>query len=89
MSLPSLRPTPHVIAIRTDDGIVLADPLGGYVRALNEVGALVWEWVTQNIPPADMAQRLAQRFVVTPEQAAADIEALLRELQAKGLLEGV
>lgn len=87
MSRPTLRPAPHVIASRTDDGVVLADPLRGSVRALNEAGALIWEWVTQGILPGEMAQRLTQRYMVTPQQATADVETLLRELQAKGLLE--
>ena len=86
MSLEQLHPVSHVIATATEDGMVLADPLQGTVRVLNEVGALIWGWLSQGMTTTEMERLLAARYDIAPDKAAADLRSFLAQLHTAGLI---
>ena len=71
----------------TDDGLVLLDERAGRYWQLNPTGALVLRLLLDGMPPHQVAQTLADRQPVSPEQAAADVAALLEHLHTAGLVE--
>jgi hypothetical protein len=68
-------------------------PLGAKVLAmnalvtLNATGRCVWELLSEDRSPDEIAAGIAARFAVDPERARADVRAFLEELGRKGLLE--
>ncbi len=81
-----LRPNPQVIARRTEDGLVLVDPVAGKVRVFNLIGADIWEWICAGLTPADITLRLQEQYAGPPVEMAADLHLFLRELQQQHLL---
>lgn len=81
-----LRPNPQVIARRTEDGMVLVDPVAGKVRVLNLVGADIWEWICVGLTPAEIAARLSQQYTGRPAEIDTDLHQFIGELQQQGLL---
>jgi hypothetical protein len=88
MSAP--RPSPDVILTRLADGTGVLLHLGTkFYFALNATGVVVWEALAAGQPvDADrLADLLVERFSgVDRAGARADVEALLRDLAAEGLL---
>lgn len=67
---------------------VLFEPVSGQVLALNPTGAAVWDLLDGERTPADLAAILHEATGVEVEVAARDVEALLRDLEQAGFLEG-
>ncbi len=84
------RPSPDVLLTELPDGTGVLLHLGTkFYYALNRTGLVVWKRLAAGQPaaPDALAQALATEFAdVTPEQARADVDALLRELADEGLL---
>jgi hypothetical protein len=84
------RPSPDVILTRLADGTGVLLHLGTkFYFALNATGVVVWEALAAGEPvDADrLAALLVGRFAgVDRDRARADVEALLRDLAAEGLL---
>lgn len=57
------------------------------VYALNDVGAAIWQLIEPTRDAAEIGRRIAQEFDVTFERAAEDVDAFLKLLLDKGLLE--
>ncbi|MGH3698127.1 MAG: lasso peptide biosynthesis PqqD family chaperone [Pseudonocardiaceae bacterium] len=70
----------------TDDGVVLLDERAGRYWQLNPTGALVLQLLLDGAATPQVAQTLADRYLVSAEQAAADIAALLEHLRTAGLV---
>jgi hypothetical protein len=84
------RPSPDVILTRLADGTGVLLHLGTkFYFALNASGVVVWEAISAG-RPADaeaLADLLVERFAgVDRPRARADVEALLADLAAEGLL---
>lgn len=73
----------------TDDGVVLLDERAGRYWQLNRTGALAVRLLLDGVTPYQVAQTLADRHPVSPEQAAADVVALLERLHTAGLVDTV
>lgn len=86
--------------MRIKDGFVLRDVAGqavviatgeaskdfhGMIK-LNKTGRLIWEGLAAGDADAQIAARLAQRYDVAPEQAAADVAAFVDKARAEGFL---
>lgn len=57
------------------------------VYTMNETAAWLWQtFAERDFTTDEMVETLCQEYDVTPEQAAADVEALLREWTEFGLL---
>lgn len=52
----------------------------------NEVGAFLWECLSQEISYEELVQKLMDEYEVEPETAAKDTQSFLDELRAHGLL---
>ena len=74
-------------------GFILREVLGapvvvatGMVK-LNETGGIIWKGLQEGLTEPQLAERLALTYDVTPEQAAADVAAMLRQMADNGFLE--
>lgn len=57
------------------------------VYTMNETAATLWqEFETKEFTPEDMVNTLLQEYDVTQEKATADVESLLKEWNAMGLM---
>jgi len=64
-----------------DGSAVLLDLGGHQVVSLNRTGAFLVQALLQHGgDPAELTRRLAERYAVTPEQAASDVDAFLGDL---------
>lgn len=56
------------------------------VYTMNETAAMLWQaFAGRDFTAEEMVEALCQEYDVTPEQAKADVEALLREWDSFGL----
>ena len=79
--------TEHVRATPGAGGKVLLDLRSGKYFALNAVGSLLWEEIAAGASRDAILERLAERFPEVPaERLGRDADALLAQLQARGLL---
>lgn len=58
----------------------------GMIR-LNETGGFIWRGLQDGLTEAQIAEKLAETYDVTPEKAAADVAALLSQMAENGFLE--
>ena len=56
------------------------------LHSLNPSGTLIWNCLKKGLTAEDAAARLGTEFEVAPGEAAADVTAFIRTLEAKGLL---
>jgi hypothetical protein len=76
----------HVIARQLGDECVMLDMASGYYFGLDPVGARIWQLLSEKSSFAEIVERLAQEYDVTPEQAESDLVRFVEELKANGLL---
>lgn len=55
---------------------------------LNSTAAFVWELLSRERTPDELAKAVADRFEIDRVTARADVEAFLDEISSMGLLEG-
>ena len=78
--------TDHVIVRQLGDESVMLDMASGYYFGLDPVGARIWQLLSETSSLAEIVERLAQEYDVTPEQANSDLVRFVEELKAHGLL---
>ncbi|MFJ8648634.1 lasso peptide biosynthesis PqqD family chaperone [Streptomyces sp. NPDC093546] len=83
----TLRLCRDVTTCDTDDGLVLLDGRRGRYWQLNTTGAAILRALLGGARPEQVAEQLARRQPVTPEQAAADIDDLIGRLSHARLVE--
>ena len=77
----------HVRSAGGADGVVLLDLRSGKYLALNGIGSILWEVLATGASRGMVLERLAERFPDVPvDRLDRDAEALLSQLQARGLL---
>lgn len=81
-----VRVKSSVLARPVGDQIVLLDLDSGRYFSLNAVGAFIWQHLERGEGPAAIADRLTAEYEVSAEQAAADLQELLADLVAHGLV---
>jgi hypothetical protein len=82
------------LRLRSDDlhwrpveGEVLAlDVRRELYLAVNKSGAVLWELLSQGTTRDELIDRLAREYDLAPDRAAADVDVMLRDLSAHGLL---
>ena len=77
----------HVRTTVTQDGAVLMDIKGGHMVTLNPVGSIIWRQLSDGRTPEQIAARLASEFGIPQEQASADVNEFLEQLEAQHLIE--
>jgi hypothetical protein len=70
----------------TGEAMIL-DRESGVIYGLNEVAARVWDLIQQPRTVGEVREALLGEYAVGPEQCRRDLLALLRQLEAKGLIE--
>jgi Coenzyme PQQ synthesis protein D (PqqD) len=76
----------HVMVRQLGDECVMLDMASGYYFGLDPVGARIWQLLSETSSFAEIVERLAQEYEVTPEQAESDLVRFVEELKANGLL---
>lgn len=79
----------HVVFKRVGDETVLLNFELGVYYGLDEVGTCMWELLADGKSTDEVVEAIVAAYDVTRETAAADLETLLGELRANGLLTGV
>jgi hypothetical protein len=69
-----------------DDEAVVLDLDSGVYYGLNATGTRVWQLLEQHLPVSQMGDRLLEEFEVDSQCLQADLQELLGDLLAKGLL---
>ncbi len=64
---------------------MVVDPRDRRVILLNPVGALVWAGVERGAPESEIVDDVVRRFAVQADQARADVDKFLLELEQVGL----
>lgn len=82
------HPHPSVVYQKLDEGAVLFAPATELYFGLNPVGALIWEMLPPRTSTLDQlhAALAAQFPEVPPDMIRADVDELLSNLLAEGLL---
>jgi hypothetical protein len=75
-----------VLSQRVVDEVVLLDSAREVYFGLDEVGAAFWELLQDHRRLSEIHRTLARRYDVSPERLWADLEALVRELEAHALV---
>jgi hypothetical protein len=76
---------PGVLETALEGELILLDPATQEMFSLNRTGMFVWRALPAH-DPAAIAAKLAERFAVPPQEALADVRALLDALLAAGLV---
>ena len=71
----------------TQDGAVLMDIQGGSMLTLNPIGSIIWQQLSDGRSPEQIAAHLASEFGIPREQASADVNEFLEQLEAQHLIE--
>jgi hypothetical protein len=80
------RARPDLTARAVDGETVLLDREGGMVHQFNRTATFVWSRLDGRTSPPELAAALADAFEVEPETAGRDVDALLAQFGALGLL---
>lgn len=82
----SFHPDPDVVAQRMGEEVVLVHLRTNRIYELNPTGARCWELLTTGLDRAAIRQQLLQEYAVEEEALAGEIDRLLAELRAAGLV---
>ena len=81
-----MRRAPNVIFKQVGDELVLLDFDGAIYYGLDEVGARIWQLLGETESVGEIVERLGEEYDVTREMLRADVDRLLGELAARGLV---
>ena len=82
-----MKPREGVIAKMVGGEMVLLDYDRGIYYGLNPVGARVWQLLSEGETPERIVERLVDEYDVDRATLAADVAALLRDLEEKQLVD--
>jgi hypothetical protein len=68
------------------DGAVLMDIQGGSMLTLNPIGSIIWRQLSDGRSPGQIAEYLASEFSIPREQALADVNEFMQQLEAQQLI---
>ena len=71
---------------RLDDELVILDTTSGRYFSLDGAGALIWDQLEQDTTREELIDAVVDVFDVTRTRAATDIDELLADLAARGLV---
>lgn len=81
-----MRPAPGVHTRRFDEELVILDLEHGEYLALDAIGTMLWEGLTEGKSIEELAADVASQYDVSLARAKADLESLASEFVAKGLM---
>ena len=83
------HPRREVVTVEIDGDAVVYDELQETTHLLNPTGAIVWGLLDGESRLDELSADLAEAFGVGVEEVLADLVALMRDLDQRGLLEHV
>jgi hypothetical protein len=75
------------VSSKLGDEVVILNLRNGVYYGLDPVGARIWELIQEPRTVQEVCAVLLEEYDVTPEQCTSDVLALLRDLEAQGLIE--
>ena len=82
--MASLVPNPDIVTTELPDELVLLDPASGRLFTLNETGVILWSEIERGLD--HVVSVVCERFEIDAESARSDLDELIVELRASGLL---
>jgi hypothetical protein len=82
----ALQPSRDVIAKRLGESAVVIHLSSNRIYELNETGARVWELLCQGFDVDGIVRQLVEEFEVDDVRAAVEVEDLLTQFRAAGIL---
>lgn len=76
----------HAVWREVDGEIVILDLRSSRYLQLNASGTALWRWLAQDADEPALVSALAAQFDLAEAQAARDVTAFLRDLEAQGFL---
>ncbi len=86
MSQPILSIHNELITDELEGYTTVLDPDTGNYITLNQTGTVIWQCLSAEFSAAQIVQHLVNHYIVLPEQAQADLAALLQELREQPFL---
>lgn len=86
MTLPAITISSDVMARQVGDETVLLHLASGSYYGLDPVGARVWQLLSDGRTPQQACEQLLQEFEVTADVLEVDLQRLIGELLAHGLV---
>jgi len=80
------QPAENVTWTCIDDEAILLNLTNGFYYTLNQVGCEIWKCLDGKRTRAEISTAICAQFAVEPAQAAADIDALLTDLERERLI---
>lgn len=78
---------PSIVSCELDGGTVLLDLDTSRYFGLNAVGLVVWEALAQPSTADELCRKVCERFDVSPQQCAQDVDRLLFDFMERRLIE--
>jgi len=82
-----MKTSEHVRTTITQDGAELMNIKGGQMVTLNPIGSIIWQQLSDGRSLEQIAAHLASEFGISREQASADVNEFLEQLEAQHLIE--
>ena len=76
----------HVRTTITQDGAVLMNIRGGQMLTLNLTGSIIWQQLADGRSREQIADTFSPRFGISREQALADVNEFLEQLETQHLI---
>ena len=84
-----LRLRPEALVWREiDNELVAVDMSSSTYLGANQSGTLLWQMLAAGTTEADLVKRLVDRFGISGDRAASDVDVFLRGLEDRKLLAG-
>jgi hypothetical protein len=69
-----------------DNELIAVDVAASAYLSANPAGALLWQMLAEGTTRQELIDNLVERFGISSEQAATDVDAFLQSLEARRLL---
>jgi hypothetical protein len=89
MTEPRYERATQLMEADLHDEMVALDPAGGLCFGFNEVATTVWRLLDQPRSTDELHTALLEAYEVAPQQCAEELQALLDDLTARGLVRRV
>jgi hypothetical protein len=84
-----MRISEHVRTTITLEGAVLMNIKGGQMVTLNPTGSIIWQQLNDGRSAEEIAKKLASEFGIGRDQAFADVNEFIEQLETQHLIEPV
>ncbi|BBM69171.1 hydrogenase expression protein HypA [Rhodothermus marinus] len=79
--------SPEQVSSKLGEEVVILNLRNGVYYGLDPIGTRIWELIQEPRSVRQVCEVLLEEYDVTFEQCAEDVLALMRDLQAQGLIE--